>query len=185
MSVLLPNAITQDDDMSNLVLPEGWYNIEIYKSDQYTSQSNVTMLRVFIRILSGKFKDYTKILYFSIYDGTEKQIRFNRNLLFKIAQSCGVTHLANTNQIENKPFRVKFGVREYDDHQGNKREQNQMLSFEPANVSDDKPEPLQDKRDGEVKIEPEQVKQKPPSNDPAPQPAAKTQVEIDDDEIPF
>ncbi len=180
MSVLLPNAITKDDDMSNLVLPEGWYDIEIYKSDQYTSQSNVTMLRVLIRILSGKYKDYTKILYFSIYDGTEKQIRFNRNLLFKIAQSCGVTHLANTNQIENKPFRVKFGLREYDDSQGNKREQNQMLSFEPANVRDDSPT---DKRVDTPP--PEQIKQKPPSSDRVSQPEAKSQVEIDDDEIPF
>lgn len=117
MSVVLPNPIGEEDITEpNFVdlLEEGWYDVDIHSSEQQTSASGYTYLKIVFEIvtpteLDGKKKNW----FFGIYDGSEKGVAFNRALLGRIAKACGVDRLESTDQIEGKRVRLRIGKKDW------------------------------------------------------------------------
>ena len=150
MSVIISDPITQDDSFMEELIPEGWYNVEITKCQQASIPSGKGLLRISVRITTGKLKGTIKNLSFWIYKGnSEDAINFNRAMLFRLSKACGVIKLTNTNQIEGKKLRIKFDESEWE---GNPR--NEMKGFMPF-VEEDEEE-----AEEEIEVEVEVAKPK-------------------------
>lgn len=176
MGVLITKSITEDDGFIEEILPEGWYDVMVVKSEQRTIPSGKGYLCLTLHVMSGKFKGTTKRLAFWIYKGnSERAVNYGRAMLWRITKAVGIQKLTDTAQIENKMFRIKFGERVWDE-----KDQNTMEGFAPYIESESSHDTAEESKAVSVAKD---HSQESPNTTPS---VSDNEVEeASDDEVPF
>ena len=117
-----------------VLLPIGTYTGIIESSQKLKTQNEDDYLSLDFKIQnaisSTEGKEYigrVKSIPIYMWSGSDKARDYAMNILGQIGLAVGVKEISTTKVLENKPFRIQFGVSQYDG-----KDRNEIVKISPA-----------------------------------------------------